>query len=99
MSKPYTIDQIKSALAPIFRRNNVKKAMLFGSYSKGLATAQSDVDLLVDSGLRGLKFFGLLEDVCSSLNCGVDLIDVRQVEPGSNIDREIRATGITIYEQ
>ncbi len=99
MSKPYTIDQLKSTLAPVFRRNNVRKATLFGSYSKGLATRESDVDLLVDSGLRGLQFFGLLEDVCCSLDCAVDLIDVRQIEPGSRIDSEIRRTGITIYEQ
>ena len=99
MQQPYSVDQIREKLIPVFRKNNVRRATLFGSYVKNLATAQSDVDLLVDSGLRGLQFFGLLEDVCSSLDCRVDLIDVEDIIPDSRIDHEIRATGVVIYEQ
>ena len=99
MQTPYTVDQIRTRLTPVFRRNNVRKATLFGSYSKGLATSRSDIDLLVDSGLRGMRFFGLLEDVCTSLDCKVDLIDTEDVIPNSKIDHEIRNTGVVIYEQ
>ncbi len=99
MSKAYTIDQLKHVLVPIFQKNNINKAVLFGSYSKGQATANSDVDLLVDSGLRGLAFFGLVDDVCESLECEVDLIDTYDVVPGSRVDREIRDTGVIIYER
>ena len=53
MSKIYTVPELQSVLSPIFRANGVRKATLFGSYAKGVATARSDVDLLVDSGLRG----------------------------------------------
>ena len=99
MSEAYTTDQLKHVLVPIFKRNNVRKAILFGSYGKGQATAHSDVDLLVDSGLRGLAFFGLMDDVCESLECQVDLIDTYDVIPDSRIDREIRDTGVVIYER
>ena len=99
MESAYTISQIRDRLTPVFRRNNVRRAVLFGSYGKGLATPQSDVDILVDSGLLGLSFFGLLEDVCQSLDCPVDLIDTRDVIPGSAIEREIQRTGTIIYEQ
>ena len=54
MSKIYTVPELQSVLSPIFRANGVRKATLFGSYAKGVATASSDVDLLVDSGLRGV---------------------------------------------
>ena len=97
MTQPYTIPQIKARLTPVFRRNNVRKAVLFGSYSRGLATPGSDVDILVDSGLSGLSFFGLLEDVCRSLDCPVDLIDVQDIVPDSPIEREINRTGSVIY--
>ena len=93
MTRPYTIRQIEERLTPVFRRNNVRMAVLFGSYGKGLATPESDVDILVDSGLSGLSFFGLLEDVCQSLDCPVDLIDTRDVLPGSPIEQEIQRTG------
>lgn len=73
--------------------------MLFGSYAKGQDTLRSDVDILVDSGLRGLAFFGLLEGVASTLSVPVDLIDVSQVEKGSQIEMEIEQTGVPIYEQ
>ena len=99
MSEVYTIAQLKGLLTPIFRKNKVRKATLFGSYSKGEATKHSDVDLLVDSGLRGLAFFGLLDDVCESLECDVDLIDTRDVTPDSAVDREIKNSGVVIYEQ
>lgn len=99
MERAYTVTQIRDRLNPVFRRNNVRKAVLFGSYSKGLATSESDVDILVDSGLPGLSFFGLLEDVCQSLDCPVDLIDTQDLIPGSAIDREIQRTGMVIYEQ
>ena len=99
MEMAYTVNQIKDRLIPVFRRNSVRRAILFGSYSKGLATADSDVDILVDSGLPGLSFFGLLEDVCRSLDCPVDLIDTQDVIPDSAINREIRNTGVIIYEE
>ncbi len=99
MKKAYTLAQLQSALIPVFQRNNIKKAVLFGSYSKGKATARSDVDLLVDSGLRGLAFFGLADDVHESLKCDVDLIDVQDVIPNSPVDLEIKKTGVVIYER
>ena len=99
MNELYSIHQLKTVLAPVFSRHGVHNAILFGSYAKGSATAQSDVDLLVNSGLRGMAFYGLLEDVASSLRVPVDLIDTTQIEPDSEIDREIRKSGVTIYGQ
>ena len=97
MSEIYTMEQLKSILAPIMMKNHVRKAILFGSYGKGQPTKHSDIDLLVDSGLRGLAFFGLMDDVCESLKCPVDLIDTYDVTPDSPVDREIRKTGVVIY--
>lgn len=98
MSEVYTLDQLQRVLVPIFRKNKVKKATLFGSYVKGKATIHSDLDIMVDSGLQGLAFFGLLDDICESLECDVDLIDIRDIAPESSVDREIRNTGVVIYE-
>ena len=97
MSKIYTVPELQSVLSPIFRANGVRKATLFGSYAKGVATARRD--LLVDSGLRGLAFFGLLEQVTEALDTPVDLIDVSQVETGSEIAREIQKSGVALFEQ
>jgi predicted nucleotidyltransferase len=93
----YKIEEIKSRLTPVFKENGVKSAVLFGSYARGEARAKSDVDLLVDSGLRGLDFFGLVEYVRMALDKRVDVVDVRCVEKGSRIDDEIREKGVRIY--
>lgn len=95
----YTIDDIKVALYPVFTKHNVKKAILFGSYVKGLATQQSDVDLLLDSGLRGLSFVGLIEDVRLTLDKDVDVFDTSHILPNSRISSEISKDGIVIYEK
>lgn len=91
--------QTAHALFPLFRGYDIRKAILFGSYGKRTATEKSDVDLLVDSNLRGLKFVGFLDDVQTALGKEVDLFDVSHIQPGSLIDREIRETGVTIYEK
>ena len=91
------IESIKENLIPVFGRYNIKRAVLFGSYAKGTATERSDIDIYVDSGLRGLKFFGLLEDVTEALQKPVDLIDKSQIEKGSKVMSEIKKTGVLIY--
>lgn len=95
----YTIDDIKSVLQPVFVKHSVKKAILFGSYVKGLANSQSDIDLLLDSGLRGLKFVGLIEDVRSALDKEVDVFDETHIIPNSKISSEILKHGVVIYEK
>ena len=93
------IQEIKRRLTPVFDQYNVQSAMLFGSIAKGTATENSDVDILVDSRLKGLRFVGLMESVRAALLLPVDLLDVTHIEKGSLIDREIRDTGVVIYEK
>ena len=95
----YTLPEIERILSPVFSEYPVKKAILFGSYAKGLAEPNSDVDILVDSGLKGLSFFGLLEDVATALDKNVDLLDITQIEPDSDIHLEIVKSGVVIYEK
>ena len=95
----YTIDDIKAVLYPVFVKHSVKKAVLFGSYVKGMANQDSDVDLLLYSGLRGLQFVGLIEDVRSALDKEVDVFDETHIIPGSKISSEISKDGVVIYEK
>ena len=99
MSRISSLPQLQTALFPLFRNYDIRKAVLFGSYGKGTATEKSDVDLLVDSNLHGLRFVGFLNDVQTALGKDVDLFDVSHIQPGSRIDREIQETGVTIYEK
>ena len=93
----YSPQQIQTILIPIFQEYNIRKAVLFGSYAKGIAQDKSDIDLLVDSGLKGMAFFGLLEDIVTALGKDVDLLDTSQIVPDSEVENEIAKTGVVIY--
>lgn len=99
MPAVYTVPELKKALTPVFDRYGVRRAVLFGSYGKGTATEKSDIDLLVDSGLRGLRFVGLMDDLQSAVGKPVDVLDITHIMAGSRIEREIRDTGVTVYEK
>lgn len=98
-SEIYTIEQLRTMLIPVFRLHGVKRAVLFGSYGKGVAGPDSDIDLLVDSRLRGLRFVGLMEDVRSTVDKDVDLLDISHVEDNSKVQEEIKKTGVLLYEE
>lgn len=93
----YSIPSIKKIITPIMKKHNVNSAVLFGSYAKGEESERSDIDLVVDSGLKGLAFFGLLEDVSNAFRVPVDLIEKYQIRSGSAMEKEIAETGIRIY--
>jgi len=93
----YDIPEIQRRLQPVFRENGVRRAVLFGSYARNEARPNSDVDILVDSGLRGLAFVGLMGHVRDALQKEVDLFDVFYVKPGSRVEKEIQETGVQIY--
>ena len=101
MGHIYTIDEIKEKLLPIFKREPIKRAVLFGSYAKGCAREKSDIDIFIDSEgkLNGWDYFGVLEDVSSSFGVSVDVIPECDVIKGGRIQREIAETGIVIYER
>ena len=80
---PYTIQELKHIISPIALAHGVKSVSLFGSYSKGYATADSDVDLKIEKGqLRTLfqicSFRLAVED---ALKCPVDLITSEASDP------------------
>lgn len=99
--KIYKIEEIKSKLYPIFRSYPVYKAMLFGSYAKGIATEQSDIDIVIDSKgeLLNIDFYGILEDIKEQLNKNVDLFEISELKRNADICSSIKKEGIVLYEQ
>jgi len=101
MDSLYQIDEIKEKLRPIFQNAPIHRAILFGSYANGAATERSDVDIVIDSRgeLLNIKFFGLLEDIVSTLGKKVDLIEISELRQGSPILDEISDKGVLLYER
>lgn len=61
------------------------------------ATEASDVDLLISTNVRGLKFCGLVEEIRSALHKKVDVLDLNQLRDNFELTKEILRDGIKIY--
>jgi predicted nucleotidyltransferase len=74
---------IQRTIAEYFKTQpSVEKAWLFGSYSTGRQTTDSDVDILVrldPTQPVGLQFFGMYEDLRNLLGRDVDLVTERSL--------------------
>ena len=71
-----TIKQIKMIIKPILNRHGIKNINLFGSYARGEANGDSDVDIYCDKGniknmIEQAKLIGELK---KSLNKEVDIV-------------------------
>jgi len=72
-----TTEHIKQVIAGFFEKKPVKKVWLFGSYARGEADENSDVDVLVDidyKSLIGLEYFSWREDLAQKLQKKVDIV-------------------------
>ena len=81
----------------VFEKYDVDFCYLFGSYAKNKATPTSDVDLLISAKVKGLKFYGLVEEVRTALHKKVDVLDVNQLNNNMELTQEILKDGIKIY--
>lgn len=81
--KIYTLEEIKAIIAPIALCYNMKEVYLFGSYARGEATAESDIDLMVDF-YQPIDLFTLAEIIQSfetALQKKVDVLIYKNITP------------------
>ena len=83
----YTIDDLRRIIAPIAKQYGLRAVYVFGSYARGEANADSDIDLLVDltgTNIRSLFALGNVYcDLESALGKSIDLIPVSSLEQTS----------------
>ena len=91
------LEYISRKCSEIFDKYKINFCYLFGSYAKGKAKDDSDVDLLISTEIKGLKFFGLVEEIRNSLHKKVDVIEVAGLMDNVELLEEILKDGIKIY--
>ena len=91
------IEDIVRKCTKVFERYEVRFCYLFGSYAKGKATQTSDVDLLISTNVKGLKFYGIVEEIRTALHKKVDVLDMNQLKENIELTEEIFKDGIKIY--
>ena len=95
-----TTGMMTKTIAEYFKTQPVLKAWLFGSYSRGEQTKNSDVDIIVlldKNNPIGLKFFSMWSDLEELLGRKVDLVSEGTLLPFAQESSE--KDKILIYER
>lgn len=107
-SKEYTLDEIREKARPIAEKHGLKAIYLFGSYSRGEATADSDIDVLIDRD--GSKIHSLLQiedfraDMEDAFGKEVDVLTVQGLSQGGfrhesdlRLQKNVKREAVRIY--
>lgn len=81
----YTVEKIKARIIPIAKQYNLSKVYLFGSYARGEADENSDIDIAleIEDESQYLDVHGVLSRV---FNCDIDILLVDDLlNPRTNI--------------
>ena len=84
----YTLDEIARRIRPVAEKYRLKAVYVFGSYARGDAREDSDVDLLVDLTDADMSGFfaigGLYNDLEAALEKEIDLVTTASLEQSSS---------------
>ena len=94
-----SLEDITKAVSSVCNRYPVSAAYLFGSYAKGKATKDSDVDLMLVSTVEGVEYYELLGLLEEKLGKRVDLIRLEVAIQNVKLMNEILKDGVKIYGQ
>ena len=93
------IQDIKTTVKDVAESFGVARVVLFGSYARGDATWDSDIDLCIDKGeLRGLfQLSGFRLSLEEKLNTSVDVLTTESLDEG--FLENIKPEEIVLYEK
>ena len=98
MQELRSISEIRAIVSPLAEQYGADRVFLFGSYARGDANSDSDVDLRIDKGtIRGLQFAGLLGDLQDALGTSVDLVSTNGMDDAFR--RSITPEEVLLYER
>jgi len=98
MDKQYNVTEIKNKIANPARQYGIQKAYLFGSYARGEAGLNSDIDICIEKGkLRTLfELSGFCRDLEETLGSKVDVVTTAGLS--GSFKEQIEKDMILIYE-
>ncbi len=100
MSKP-TIEALIPKIKLYFATQPVVRAWLFGSFSRGEETANSDIDIIVDFDKSAhvglLKYANIYGDLKELLGREIDLVKYGSIKPFAT--ESVDSDKILIYER
>ena len=87
----FTLEDIAKVVKPLAEKYHVKAIYLFGSYARGEADENSDVDFLVyiDEGFKLTNVLALGEELREALQKRVDIFEIHEINKDSDFYRNV----------
>ena len=84
----YTLDEIREIAVPIAKRHQLRRLSLFGSYARGEATAQSDLDFRADvpDGFGMFQMSALQDDLEIAFHKQIDVVTPGMLDDSLSTD-------------
>ena len=84
----YTLDEIREIAVPIAKRHQLRQLSLFGSYARGEATAQSDLDFRADvpDGFGMFQMSALQDDLENAFHKQIDVVTPGMLDDSLSTD-------------
>ena len=93
-----TLSEIKETVIGLLNKYNAEYALLFGSYARGTATENSDIDIVVFGGknFKRTDIFAFAEDLRSLTGCEVDAFEISEIDVGTPFHNTVMEEGVKI---
>lgn len=92
------LDEIKGLVSRLVKKYRAEYAILFGSYARGEATEESDIDIIIVGGknFSALDVLAFGEELRELTNKKVDAFELREVEKNTEFYQNILREGVKI---
>ena len=93
-----TKNEVEAMIRLLLRKYHAEYALLFGSYARDEATADSDIDVLVIGGekFRAKDIFAFGEDLRQMTGKNVDAFELREVNKDTPFYDAVMSEGVRI---
>ena len=96
-----TLNELTDIMLPVIEESPIRKVTVFGSYARGDATDDSDIDIIIDSDgkLNGINFFIYADKLAKILPVKSDIFETIEIKKPSLLYTRILNEGVVIYER
>ncbi len=97
----YSIEEIKSKSRPVFAEEDyIEKAYLFGSYARGEAKEESDIDVLLElNRIVGWEVYSIYDKFELIFKKRIDVLTTDEIESNERLKKLVNRDKVLIYER